>query len=122
MCLYKYKRHRLVLKFRQRVAKQSGLAIFAHRLCKGVDAVFVGTAACRARGHKRCPVKAITRALSQVTKVVPFNEWGTSSRCPACKDRKVTVERKTATDPTDDSQGEVEMEVAAAVSEAAAAA
>ena len=49
---------------------------------------FFGTGSCRGRGHRRVPVKALIRAQGNVMATVPTNEWGTSSRCPACKSKK----------------------------------
>ena len=53
---------------------------------QGCTAVWFGTGACKARGHRPVPTKSMMRGLGRYIPVVAGNEWGTSSRCPSCKD------------------------------------
>ena len=100
LCAAKFKRYRRVLKMRQKERKQSGVARMVNKLTKDVEVLFFGKAPCRSRGRRICPVKDITRAASRVCAVVPINEWGTSSRCPECKDHAVKVKRKDTVNAT----------------------
>ena len=53
---------------------------------QGCTAVWFGTGACKARGHRPVPTKSMMRGLGRYIPVVAGNEWGTSSRCPSCQD------------------------------------
>ena len=53
---------------------------------QGCTAVWFGTGSCKARGHRPVPTKSMMRGLGRYIPVVAGDEWGTSSRCPSCKD------------------------------------
>ena len=53
---------------------------------QGCKAVWFGTGACKAKGHRPVPTKAMMRGVGRYLPLLAGNEWGTSSRCPSCKD------------------------------------
>ena len=59
-----------------------------------VNVVFVGTGNVNAaKGHATVPTKKFIRRCGNVCCTVPINEFGTSSRCPVCQDKKTKVTR-----------------------------
>jgi len=58
------------------------------------DGVNVGTGNVNAaKGHATVPTKKFIRRCGNVCCTVPINEFGTSSRCPVCRDKKTKVTR-----------------------------
>ena len=79
----KYDRNRM-----QRRCSRDAFTVKVHQWMKsqGCTAVWLGTGACKARGHKPIPTKSMMRGLERHIPVVAGNECGTSSRCPSCRD------------------------------------
>ena len=79
----KYDRNRM-----QRRCCRDGYTVKVYKWMRdqGCTAVWFGTGACKARGHRPVPTKSMMRGLGRYIPVVAGNEWGTSSRCPSCKD------------------------------------
>lgn len=51
----------------------------------GAHLVAFGNGQCRSRGHRSVPTKAIIRQIATMMPVLVLDEFGTSSRCPACQ-------------------------------------
>ena len=98
------RRQRRYARFDRRIALQRKTELVAQEITKDVDCVFFGTGCCRAKGHKITPVKPMIKAIGRLKPTFPVNEWGTSSRCPHCKQRDAKVKRvKTKVSPPDES-------------------
>ena len=52
---------------------------------QGCQAVWFGTGACKARGHRPVPTKGMVRGMGIYLPLLAGNEWNTSSRCPSCE-------------------------------------
>ena len=92
----KRKFFRRTLKIREREKEQRFLDNLVNYICgKGVKVVFVGTGNVNAaKGHATVPTKKFIRRCGNRVCTVPINEFGTSSRCPVCKDKTKVVRVK----------------------------
>ena len=71
---------------RRRCARESRVVQIAHEILNsGSKVVWMVTAACGSRGHRKTPTKAIFRGLGRFIPTIAGWEWGSSSRCPRCK-------------------------------------
>ena len=81
---------------RNRMQRKCGRDAYIIKVSKwikeqGCKAVWFGTGACKARGHRPVPTKSMMRGIGRYLPVLAGNEWGTSSRCPSCRNgRKLT--------------------------------
>ena len=84
----KTKYYRRTIKIRQREREQRELDKLVNYICgDGVKVVCVGTGNVNAaKGHATVPTKKFIRRCGNVCCTVPINEFGTSSRCPECRD------------------------------------
>eukprot|EP00505_MAST-04D_sp_SCG-Rhode-Island_P002403 Stramenopile-MAST_4_protein_2403 len=86
---------RRTIKIRTREREQRELDNLVNYICgTDVNVVFVGTGNVNAaKGHATVPTKKFIRRCGNVCCTVPINEFGTSSRCPVCQDKKTKVTR-----------------------------
>ena len=76
---------------RNRMKRRCCRDAYTNKVCKwiktqGCTAVWFGTGACKCKGHRPVPTKSMMRSIGRYLPVLAGNEWGTSSRCPSCKD------------------------------------
>ena len=96
-------------RLRSRERRQQIMDKILKKLTKNVDVVFVGTAACQARGHHPTPIKKLTHTFSKYVNTIPISEFGTSSRCPKCKS-KTKMKSIKYEDLNDDEKKQLEVE------------
>ena len=68
---------------------------------RGCKAVWFGSAACKAKGHRPVPTKSAMRGIGRFLPVIAGNEWGTSSRCPHCRDGTKLLKQRQARSHSD---------------------